>query len=175
MLYKCLVKPYLIRCPVPLLMDFLLPKAILTAFMPLSFKEVSMSLFERVNCRIEVQDKLDEASHRLNIEGAHYKTKTVELKQVELRCEKLLKELQLLEDQKKDLSTQWPVSICLKKLSEKLLTCKIDILNATEVMDAATKASLEKAEAYIKESFEDLKNFQWDSQCTYNAPDTFVM
>ncbi|KAJ8450500.1 hypothetical protein Cgig2_002185 [Carnegiea gigantea] len=39
---------------------------------------------------------------------------------------------------------------------------QIDILNATEVMDAATKASLEKAEAYIKEFFEDLKNFQWD-------------
>ncbi|KAJ8430393.1 hypothetical protein Cgig2_000225 [Carnegiea gigantea] len=39
---------------------------------------------------------------------------------------------------------------------------QIDILNATEVMDASTKASLDKAEAYINESFEDLKNFQWD-------------
>ena len=36
---------------------------------------------------------------------------------------------------------------------------QIEVLNATEVMDVATKASLEKAEAYIKESFEDLKNF----------------
>ncbi|KAJ8430784.1 hypothetical protein Cgig2_023278 [Carnegiea gigantea] len=38
----------------------------------------------------------------------------------------------------------------------------IDILNAIEVMDVATKASLEKAKAYIKESFKDLKNFQWN-------------
>ena len=39
---------------------------------------------------------------------------------------------------------------------------QIEVLNATKVMNVATKASLEKAEAYIKESFEDLKNFQWD-------------
>ena len=39
---------------------------------------------------------------------------------------------------------------------------QIEVLNTTEVMHAATKVSLEKAEAYIKESFEDLKNFQWD-------------
>jgi len=39
---------------------------------------------------------------------------------------------------------------------------QIDIINATEVVDAATKASLEKIEAYIKESFEELKNFQWN-------------
>ncbi|KAJ8438301.1 hypothetical protein Cgig2_015044 [Carnegiea gigantea] len=38
----------------------------------------------------------------------------------------------------------------------------IDIVDAAEVMDAATKASLEKAKAYIKESLEDLKNCQWD-------------
>jgi len=29
-------------------------------------------------------------------------------------------------------------------------------------MKAATKASVEKTEAYIKESFEDLKGFQWN-------------
>ncbi|KAJ8434750.1 hypothetical protein Cgig2_001953 [Carnegiea gigantea] len=36
---------------------------------------------------------------------------------------------------------------------------QIDILNATEVMDAATKASIDKVIASIKESFKDLKNF----------------
>ncbi|KAJ8432184.1 hypothetical protein Cgig2_008636 [Carnegiea gigantea] len=42
------------------------------------------------------------------------------------------------------------------------LKCKghSDIVNATEVMDATIKSSLEKTEAYIKESFKDLKNFQ---------------
>ncbi|KAJ8425748.1 hypothetical protein Cgig2_024365 [Carnegiea gigantea] len=39
---------------------------------------------------------------------------------------------------------------------------QIGILNATKVMDVATKASLEKVEVYIKEAFEDLKNFQWN-------------
>ncbi|KAJ8425137.1 hypothetical protein Cgig2_017256 [Carnegiea gigantea] len=37
---------------------------------------------------------------------------------------------------------------------------QIDIINANEVMDAATKASLKKTNAFIKESFEDLKNFK---------------
>ena len=36
----------------------------------------------------------------------------------------------------------------------------IDTLNAAEVLDAATKASLEKIEAYVKESFQDLKTCQ---------------
>jgi len=39
---------------------------------------------------------------------------------------------------------------------------QIDIFNATEVIDVTTKASSERTEAYIKESFEDLKNFQWN-------------
>ncbi|KAJ8442617.1 hypothetical protein Cgig2_008393 [Carnegiea gigantea] len=38
----------------------------------------------------------------------------------------------------------------------------IDIINTTEVVDVATKVSLEKTKAYKKESFEDLKNFQWN-------------
>ena len=54
---------------------------------------------------MEVQGKLDDAFHRLNTGGAHYEAKGVELKQVESRREELLKELQLLEDQKKDLSS----------------------------------------------------------------------
>ncbi|KAJ8429010.1 LOW QUALITY PROTEIN: hypothetical protein Cgig2_012708 [Carnegiea gigantea] len=37
--------------------------------------------------------------------------------------------------------------------------CHIDIINATKVMDTATKGSLEKIKAYIKESFEDPKHF----------------
>ncbi|KAJ8426116.1 hypothetical protein Cgig2_005761 [Carnegiea gigantea] len=67
----------------------------------------------------KVQSKLDKASHWLNIKGAHYEAKVVELKQGH-----------------------------------------IDILNATEVMNTAMKANLEKTEAYVKESFKDLKNFQ---------------
>ncbi|KAJ8430246.1 hypothetical protein Cgig2_009424 [Carnegiea gigantea] len=116
---------------------------------------------------MEVQGKLDKASRRLNTEGAHYEAKTAELKHVESRCQELLKELHLLEERQKDLSSQVAASEHLLQEAEQEvidLQGQIDILNATEVMDAATKASLEKAEAYIKESFEDLKNFQWDPQ-----------
>ncbi|KAJ8427349.1 hypothetical protein Cgig2_016215 [Carnegiea gigantea] len=68
-------------------------------------------------------NKLDEASHWLNIEGAHYEAKTVELKQL-TATEHLLQEV---EQKVIDLKGQ------------------IDILNATEVMDAATKVTLDKA------------------------------
>ncbi|KAJ8424349.1 hypothetical protein Cgig2_033468 [Carnegiea gigantea] len=108
---------------------------------------------------------LDKASRRLNNEGAHYEAKAAELKQVELRREELLKELQLLKDQKKDLSSQAvPSEHLLQKVEREVIDLQgqINILNATKVMDAVTKASLDKAEAYIKQSFEDLKNFQWD-------------
>ncbi|KAJ8424223.1 hypothetical protein Cgig2_011634 [Carnegiea gigantea] len=102
--------------------------------------------------RVEVQGKLDETSHQLNTEGAHYQAKMVELK----RAWELLKELQFLEDQKKDLSSQVVGGEHLLQEAER----KIGMLNATKVMDAAPKASLEMAEAYIKEPFEDLTNFQ---------------
>ncbi|KAJ8425622.1 hypothetical protein Cgig2_018407 [Carnegiea gigantea] len=151
-------KAYLTRCVVTFLMDFLLLKTILTAFMPLFFKEVSIY-------RVEVQGKPDEASCRLNTDSAHYAVKTAELKHVESRHQELLKELQHLEDQLKDLGFQVAANEHLLQEAEREvinLQGQIDILNATEVMDAATKASLEKVEAYIKESFEDLKNFQWD-------------
>ena len=36
---------------------------------------------------------------------------------------------------------------------------QIDIINASEVMDPATKGRLEKIEVYINGSFEDLKIF----------------
>ncbi|KAJ8425239.1 hypothetical protein Cgig2_014338 [Carnegiea gigantea] len=117
-----------------------------------NFKDLQQSYSGRIsaeehnNCHMEVQGKLDEASRRLNTEGTHYEAKAAELKHVESRRQELLKELQLLEDQQKELSSQG----------------QIEVLNATEMMDAATKASLEKAESYIKESFEDPKNFQWD-------------
>ncbi|KAJ8436755.1 hypothetical protein Cgig2_030113 [Carnegiea gigantea] len=57
------------------------------------FKDLQGSYFggthaeEHDSYRMEVQGKLDEASHRLNTEGAHYEAKTAELKQVELRRE----------------------------------------------------------------------------------------
>jgi len=38
---------------------------------------------------------------------------------------------------------------------------EINTLNAAEVIDPATRGSLEKTETYMKESFEDLKTFQW--------------
>ncbi|KAJ8432489.1 hypothetical protein Cgig2_003566 [Carnegiea gigantea] len=111
------------------------------------------SVEEHDSCRIEVQRKLDEASHRQNIGGAHYEVKAG-----------LLKELQLLEDQKKDLSSQ--VAASKHFLQEAEREGQVNILNATKVMDAATKASSQKAKAYIKESFEDLKNFQWNPLLT---------
>ncbi|KAJ8441461.1 hypothetical protein Cgig2_008722 [Carnegiea gigantea] len=135
------------------------------------FKDLQQSYSGRIsaeehnNCRMEVQGKLDEASRQVNIEGTHYKAKAAELKHVESRRQELLKELQLLEDQQKELSSQVAASEHLLQEAEREvidLQGQIEVLNATEVMDAATKASLEKAKAYIKESFEDLKNFQWD-------------
>ncbi|KAJ8426539.1 hypothetical protein Cgig2_002059 [Carnegiea gigantea] len=135
------------------------------------FKDLQQSYSDRTfaeehdTCRMEVQGKLDEASRRLNTEGGHYEVTTAVLKHVELRHQKLLKELQLLEEQRKDLSSQVAASEHLLHEAKREvinLQGQIDILNATEVMDVATKASLEKAETYINESFEDLKNFQWD-------------
>ncbi|KAJ8427082.1 hypothetical protein Cgig2_008951 [Carnegiea gigantea] len=120
---------------------------------------------EHNNCRMEVQGKLDEASRRLNTEDTHYEAKATKLKHVESRRQELLKELQLLEDQQKELSSPMAASEHLLQEAEREvidLQGQIEVLNATEVMDAAIKASLEKVEAYIKESFEDLKNFQWD-------------
>ncbi|KAJ8425986.1 hypothetical protein Cgig2_009493 [Carnegiea gigantea] len=75
---------------------------------PLETKSYSSrtSAEEHDNRRMEVQGKFDEASRWLNTESAHYEAKATELKQVELRRKELLKELQLLEDQKKDLSSQ---------------------------------------------------------------------
>ncbi|KAJ8424463.1 hypothetical protein Cgig2_009780 [Carnegiea gigantea] len=68
--------------------------------------------------------------------------------------EELLKELQLLEDQKKDLSSKAAANeYLLQEVGREVIGLhgQIDIHKATEVMDAASKASLEKAEAYIKE------------------------
>ncbi|KAJ8431916.1 hypothetical protein Cgig2_016349 [Carnegiea gigantea] len=110
------------------------------------FKDLQQSYSGRIsaeehnNCHMEVQGKLDKASRRLNTEGTHYEAKAVKLKHVESSV------LLLQEAERKVIDLQG----------------QIEVLNATEVMDAATKASLEKAEAYIEESFEDLKNFQWD-------------
>ncbi|KAJ8441459.1 hypothetical protein Cgig2_008720 [Carnegiea gigantea] len=63
-------------------------------------------LESKVEGLIKQACKLDEASHRLNTEGAHYEAKTAELKHVESRRQELLKELQLLEEQQKDLTSQ---------------------------------------------------------------------
>ncbi|KAJ8421642.1 hypothetical protein Cgig2_003844 [Carnegiea gigantea] len=61
---------------------------------------------EQDSCRMEVQGKLDKASRWLNTEGAHYEAKVAVLKQVKSRREEQLKELQFLEDQKKDIGSQ---------------------------------------------------------------------
>ncbi|KAJ8420964.1 LOW QUALITY PROTEIN: hypothetical protein Cgig2_019213 [Carnegiea gigantea] len=102
--------------------------------------------------RIEVRTELNEASYHLDTESTRYSALKAKLGQVYLRREELLKELQSLDDQRKDLSCQRAV-IDLKG--------QIDTLNAIEVIDLATQASLEKTETYVKESFEDLKTFQW--------------
>ena len=52
--------------------------------------------------RIDIGNKLGEASNRLDAEATHYKMIKAKLDAVELRCEELVKELQSLEDQKKD-------------------------------------------------------------------------
>ncbi|KAJ8424596.1 hypothetical protein Cgig2_028656 [Carnegiea gigantea] len=107
-----------------------------------------MTAKEQDSYRIKVQGKLVDASQQLNAEDICYKAPMAELKQVESRREELLKELQLLEDQKIDRMID--------------LQGQIDIIIAIKVMNAATKTSLEKNEAYIKESFGDVKNLQWN-------------
>ena len=55
------------------------------------FKDLQQSYSGRTSaeeydtCHMEVQGKLDEASRRLNTEGAHYEVKTAKLKHVESR------------------------------------------------------------------------------------------
>ncbi|KAJ8427024.1 hypothetical protein Cgig2_001047 [Carnegiea gigantea] len=116
------------------------------------FKDLQQSYSGRIsaeehnNCCMEVQGKLDEASRQVNTEGTHYEAKAAELKHKELSSQVAASEHLLQEAEREVIDLQG----------------QIEVLNATEVMDAATKASLEKAEAYIKESFENLKNFQWD-------------
>jgi len=81
---------------------------------------------------------------------------------VESRREELLKELQSLYDQKKDLSCQMVASEDLLQVAEREvfdLQSQIGTLKAVEVIDPASKASLKNTEAYVKESFEDLKTF----------------
>ncbi|KAJ8432645.1 LOW QUALITY PROTEIN: hypothetical protein Cgig2_011811 [Carnegiea gigantea] len=110
-----------------------------------------MTIEVRESRRVEVGSKLDAASYQLDTEIARYNALKAKLGEVDLRHEELLKELQSLNDQKKDLCCQTVID----------LKGQIDTLNAIEVIDLATKASLEKTEAYVKESFEDLKTFHW--------------
>ena len=132
MLHGCLVKPYLIRCLAPpfdglpsLKGDFYSLYATILQrgvdITPLESKIKGLiqqacdfndlqqsysrwtSAEEHDSCCMEVQGKLNKASRQLNTEGSHYEAKMAELEWVELRREELLKELQLLEDQKKEL------------------------------------------------------------------------
>ncbi|KAJ8432128.1 hypothetical protein Cgig2_027710 [Carnegiea gigantea] len=117
-------------------------------------------------CRIEAGSKLNEASHQFETESTRYNALKDKLGQVDSRCEELLKELLSLDNQKKDLSCQVAASKDLLQEPERAvidLKDHINTLNAIKVIDPATKASLEKTEAYVKESFEDLKTFQWTS------------
>ena len=100
----------------------------------------------------------------MNTEGTRYNAIKAKLEQVESPRKELLKELESLDDQKKDLSFQMMTSEDLlqgAKWEVFDLQGQIDTINDAEVIDPATKASLEKTEAYVKESFEDLKAFQW--------------
>ncbi|KAJ8442297.1 hypothetical protein Cgig2_011220 [Carnegiea gigantea] len=123
-----------------------------------------MTIEVRESRRVEVGSKLDVASHQLNTEIARYNALKAKLEEVDSRREELLKELQSLDDQKKDLCCQVTASEdSLQEAEQAVIDLKgqIDTLNAIEVIDPATKASLEKTEAYVKESFEDLKTFHW--------------
>jgi len=64
--------------------------------------------------------------------------------------------VQSLDDQKKDPSCQMVISEDFRQVVKGEvfdLQGHIDALNATEVMDPTTKASLEETEVYVKESF----------------------
>ncbi|KAJ8422977.1 hypothetical protein Cgig2_021871 [Carnegiea gigantea] len=143
-LHECSIKPYSIRCLTPFLMDFFILKATILQrsvdVTPLEskvkglirqacdVKDLQLSYSDRPSaeeqdsCHMEVQGKLDEASNQLNTEGAHYEIKATELK---------------------NLSSQVATSEHLLQGIER----KIDIINPTEVMDAATKINLEMNEA----------------------------
>ncbi|KAJ8422461.1 hypothetical protein Cgig2_011973 [Carnegiea gigantea] len=123
-----------------------------------------MTVEVRESRRVEVGSKLDAASHQLDAEIARYNVLKAKLGEVDSRREEMLKELQSLDDQKKDLCCQVTTSEdSLQEAEQAVIDLKgqIDTLNAIEVIDPATKASLEKTEAYVKESFEDLKTFHW--------------
>ncbi|KAJ8424444.1 hypothetical protein Cgig2_003061 [Carnegiea gigantea] len=80
---------------------------------------------------------------------------TIELEAVQSRHEELLKEFQSLEDQKKGLNSSVVVSEhLLQEIKREVIDLQgqIDKINAAKVIDLATKASLEKTEAYVKES-----------------------
>ncbi|KAJ8423607.1 hypothetical protein Cgig2_015522 [Carnegiea gigantea] len=108
-----------------------------------NLNDMEESYFDQMT--IEEQD-----SCHIEALGACYEEATTERKQVESRHGELLKKFKLLKDQKKDL-----------KIKEEVIDWlgQIDINNVTEVMGAATKASLEKTKAYIKKPSQDLKNF----------------
>ncbi|KAJ8432843.1 hypothetical protein Cgig2_024531 [Carnegiea gigantea] len=113
---------------------------------------------------IEVGNKLNEASHQFNTESIRYNALKAKLGHVDSRRKELLKELQSLDDQKKDLSCQAVASEdLLQEAAQAVIDLKgqIDTLNGIEVIGPTNKDSLEKTEAYINESFEDMKTFQW--------------
>jgi len=121
-----------------------------------------MTFEVRESRQIEVGSKLDEASNRLNVEGIRYNAMKAKLEQVESQCEELLKELQFLDDQRKDLNCQMVAIEDFLQVAEREvfdLLGQIDTLNAAKVIDPATRASLEKTETYMKESFDDSKTF----------------
>ena len=123
-----------------------------------------MTIEVRESRRVEVGSKLDVASHQLDTEIVRYNALKAKLGEVDSRREELLKELQSLDDQKKDLCCQVMASEdSLQEAEQAVIDLKgqINTLNAIEVIDPTTKASLEKTEAYVKESFEDLKTFHW--------------
>ncbi|KAJ8437337.1 hypothetical protein Cgig2_015068 [Carnegiea gigantea] len=109
-----------------------------------------MTIEVQESCRIEVDNKLNEASNWLDAESICYNALKAKLEQVESMCKKLLKKFQSLDDQKKDLTSE-----DLLEEAER----EIDTPNAIKVTDLAIKVILEKIEAFVKDSFEDLKTF----------------
>ncbi|KAJ8431723.1 hypothetical protein Cgig2_013422 [Carnegiea gigantea] len=93
----------------------------------------------RESCLIEVRSKLNGASHQLDAESTRYNALKTKVKQVDLRRE--------------DLSCQVVASRDLLQEVERTfidLKGQINTLTVTEVIDPATKVSLEKTEVYVK-------------------------
>ncbi|KAJ8436286.1 hypothetical protein Cgig2_023337 [Carnegiea gigantea] len=121
-----------------------------------------MSKVERlIHQACDLKDWQESYSDRMTTEldtgSTHCNVLKAKLGQVESRREKLLKELQSLDVKRRTSVVKW----WLAERAVIGLEGQINTLNTIVVTDPTTNAYMEKTEAYVKESFEDLKTFQW--------------